>query len=871
MDLNLKPTFDDSEIISGWQSFIEHAQDSEKAYEDFQKTVQNAGKSVGKELADTNDKAAASTKKYVAEVKNANKELAGAAKSNGIFSKTLNAVDQRVKGLQGNLGGLIGTKGLGGLATKLGIIGLVFGTFTKAIGRSQKALDFISRVTAGFNEGLNTVLDTIVDVGDGLLKFATAAFRATRLDFEGAAKAFEEGKDAFVDAGNEIIGIADDVADAYNLEGAAQALRDNQIRLRREIAESRAEIKRLNKDAEDTTKTFQERERAADQAGILERSNLTKRLELENENIRIIKERQALGKNLAADDEQLTQAIESRAALQQESLELQTTIQNKLNTIRQERIRLIEAEQKRIEDLTAKYVDLLKNVESQITNIDLSNADPITRLNKEREIAVAALGEQRDELVKIANDLGKPIGNIEDRFAELIAKTIEQFEIAKREIETRALDNLEFRPVLDANLGLLSEDVKTLTREVINVFTGEITDITERINEPIPLTLNFDEIETDSLREKVETALEGVITDEDFQKGLELAEALFGDDFADGVNTALQSILTLIDDSGIADKIAASFNIAETILNVLSSGTATEIEQLEQLQNARSETIQKLESDLEQEKELKDLGLANNFESTQQSLEQERTLREENAEQILELKKRQIKQETAANLAAQASEFSLAIAKVFAAHSGIPFVGIALAGGFIASMIATIKSSNDQIKALNTTSLYTGGSLGDHLGGKSSGFVKYGGRSDKPGASQGGGYRVYDPVTGSDVGLELGGMEYVNKEDVSQEHAQFLGDLNLGKYKGVNLTKVLANASLKSNTLPTAAAIHVTDNSVEIGQLKGELASMNSKLDKLIKTIEDDTTPVVHNNKIINVKKKKFKTTGSVISGSRDL
>ena len=831
MDLNLKPTFDDSEIISGWQSFIEHAQDSEKAYEDFQKTVQNAGKSVGKELADTNDKAAASTKKYVKEVKNANKELAGAAKSNGIFSKTLNAVDQRVKGLQGNLGGLIGTKGLGGLATKLGIIGLVFGVFTKAIGRSQKALDFISRVTAGFNEGLNTVLDTIVDVGDGLFKFATAAFRATSLDFKGAIDAFEEGKDAFVDAGNEIIGIADDVADAYNLEGAAQALRDNQIRLRREIAESRAEIKRLNKDAEDTTKTFQERERAADQAGILERSNLTKRLALENENIRIIKERQALGKNVAADDEQLTQAIESRAALQQESLELQTTIQNKLNTIRQERIRLIEAEQKRIEDLTAKYVDLLKNVESQITNIDLSNADPITRLNKEREIAVAALGEQRDELVKIANDLGKPIGNIEERFEELIAKTVEQFERAKREIETRALDNLEFRPVLDANLGLLSDSAKTLTREIINVFTGEITEVTERLNEPIPITLEFDTSET-------------VIPKDDFR---DIANQLIN-----GIDEALRS-----------PQFQSFQQVFQSITSSITAGLDTQIQKYQEVIDQRNEVVAGLEESLEKEQRLVDLGVANNFESTKKALEDEKTLRDQAIAQQEETARKQQRIQFALDTVTQTQNLITASTDIFKNFSKIPIIGVPLAIAAIGSMFAFFAQS--KIKAAALTKLESGGAISDVLNPRTSGLV--GGRSDR---GSGKGLAVVDSVTGEDTRLRIGGDEFMVNAGETASNLKFLTDFNNGMYRGMDLTEALKGTELKSTSLPSMSKVIVSQD-IKIEKLESQLSDLTGEMKKVVKLLEDDTTPVVHNNKIINVKKKKFKSTGSVIAGSRDL
>ena len=99
-------------------------------------------------------------------------------------------------------------------------------------------------------------------------------------------------------------------------------------------------------------------------------------------------------------------------------------------------------------------------------------------------------------------------------------------------------------------------------------------------------------------------------------------------------------------------------------------------------------------------------------------------------------------------------------------------------------MIATIKNANSQLKSLNKA--YTGGPMTDFITApRSSGYVSKGGKSDRPGHTEG--YAVIDPVTGQDTRMRLAGEEFIVNETESLQNEGFLKKFNGGAYRGLNL------------------------------------------------------------------------------------
>jgi DNA repair exonuclease SbcCD ATPase subunit len=396
-----------------------------------------------------------------------------------------------------------------------------------------------------------------------------------------------------------------------------------------------------------------------------------------------------------ANQEKITEAVVDLNEAKEESLGKQTELQNKLNELQREAAEIVKAQRDR-------FAELLKGLTETITDKRIEEADPITRLRLQGDIALDGLAKQRDELVNLANKLGEPTDAIEAQFAELIEATKREIERAKREIETEQLQQLQYQPKFDTDLGLLSNETKTQTRLIFDAVTGQIKEVTEKELPPIPLTIDFapSTEDNESAREVVDNflaAIDAALNDEDY----DFASAIFGENAADNLNNAVRDLIAAIDSEGIGIQLSNTFSAAANAIGFLNRGIQDQIAELEELNRVREQNINDLEDQLEREEERQKLGLANNLEAVQQSLNAELKAKEEANQQAIDLKRKQAIQERNQNILQQASEFSLAISKVFSAHSGIPFVGVLLAAGFVASMIATIKNANSQLKSLN--------------------------------------------------------------------------------------------------------------------------------------------------------------------------
>ncbi|GGH24642.1 hypothetical protein FAZ19_16280 [Sphingobacterium alkalisoli] len=128
--------------------------------------------------------------------------------------------------------------------------------------------------------------------------------------------------------------------------------------------------------------------------------------------------------------------------------------------------------------------------------------------------------------------------------------------------------------------------------------------------------------------------------------------------------------------------------------------------------------ISDVEKELDKEIEAQKKGYASNVEGKKAELDALQVQRDKEIAQQEELQKRQQKlaiAQIALNGAVQASQLGLAAAKIFEAHSGIPFVGVALAAAAGLSMLATMMSIKNQIKAMKAESVPSYRKGGVHL------------------------------------------------------------------------------------------------------------------------------------------------------------
>jgi hypothetical protein len=169
--------------------------------------------------------------------------------------------------------------------------------------------------------------------------------------------------------------------------------------LNKERAASRARIKELNYIAEDTSKSTAARAKAAQEALAIESGLMNKQIRLQQEKVANIKAEQALTNNLEADNQALADAEMKLSELKESSLELQTTLNNKLNTLRKEGA--AKALAGTVKEMQAEAELLELRSKNSLYSDEGAHALQIQALHKRKEIALKAENLTQSEIQAI--------------------------------------------------------------------------------------------------------------------------------------------------------------------------------------------------------------------------------------------------------------------------------------------------------------------------------------------------------------------------------------------------------------------------------------------------------------------------------------
>jgi len=198
------------------------------------------------------------------------------------------------------------------------------------------------------------VMDRITNLLNGIGLLGSAIAKVFKRDFSGAMKDAKEGVIQLGMANPVIAGIviiAEEGAEAIGelaeeINGAVDAstkLSKRSIQLRKDqrdlalaFAEGRAQIKEYNLIAEDTNQTLEDRLEAAQKAIDIEKGLMAERQRIAQEEVDIQKAKMALSENVEADQQKLVDLEVALINIRTESAEMQTTLNNKLNIIRQQ-------------------------------------------------------------------------------------------------------------------------------------------------------------------------------------------------------------------------------------------------------------------------------------------------------------------------------------------------------------------------------------------------------------------------------------------------------------------------------------------------------------------------------------------------------
>jgi chemotaxis protein histidine kinase CheA len=223
------------------------------------------------------------------------------------------------------------------IATGVGALVIGVTALVSAFTKTRKGARQLKQVMAGLSAGIEFFTTRIQAAGGFLVNLFTKGRTAAVQEFNEAL----EGLDPTLDGA---------IRKAVDLEKATQALTDAQRDLTVQRAKDRAEIKELNMVAEDVTKTLKERETAAKRAIDIEKGLMAERERIAAEELRIAQEKAAMSDSSDEDLDRLAELEANLINIRTESVELQTTLNNKLNTIRAEAARKAEEEAKRVSD-----------------------------------------------------------------------------------------------------------------------------------------------------------------------------------------------------------------------------------------------------------------------------------------------------------------------------------------------------------------------------------------------------------------------------------------------------------------------------------------------------------------------------------------
>ena len=392
-------------------------------------------------------------------------------------------------------------------STGIGLLVVALGSLVTFLTQTQKGMDAVTSVTRPLQAVFQALLGVVQDLGGDIFEFGKKAVSAlsspkkvlqdlmdfmeknvmNRLnsfsvilealgnrDFKGVANGFlqlatgvENVTDKVVDLGNKAIDgtkkVFNTVSEAVKEGNKAGKERDKLIkatvRAERDLIILRAEqlrvVKEQNKIAEDTTKTTQERQAAAEKA--INASNVILRAEqsLLDKKIETKNLENSLNATTIEDEKALNQLIAERTDKETQALELQTTLQNKLNTIKRE-----------AEGLELKRVqETINNANLELEIYLLNNQ---TRLNSEKELTNKLVSEEINRLNTIQSEKDKILKAQRDN--ELISDLEFRLEKAKLEDEFKQERNaiVEEKRLQDEEIRKERELVDLENRRVIS-------------------------------------------------------------------------------------------------------------------------------------------------------------------------------------------------------------------------------------------------------------------------------------------------------------------------------------------------------------------------------------------------------------------
>jgi hypothetical protein len=573
-----------------------------------------------------------------------------------------------------------------------------------------------------------------------------------------------------------------------NLEKKMQGVKKAQKEVEVQTALNRSEIEKYKKIGDDTTKSFTEREEAIRKAASLELSSL-------KQNELLIRQELALTKNKNALSEKTNETLAEEQQLEIKLADVignsrgkQSELMERLNSLTKQQIDLINAQKEKLKQLNEELFNQAK-------------AAGLTGQEEEKQFILNKQLDNLDEQKKSYLELGKVLGKDVLPQLKLIdtlivsakteAKKIEPIDLLPQKFDQRIIDIKKQIETLKLNINVdTSKERKKLEDEIDNLLKNPL-----QLDQPT-ITINPEYIFIKPTEKDKKSFQDGL---NDFLDGV--------DNFEDLLNKSLDEIFG--DEDGKKAKdflngLSAGFNEFAGLMN---ESLQIQISNNDKIIADRQKQRKKVEEELDYEKELNELGLANNLEIKQNEVNALLAEEEKYQKQNDELKQKALKQQLIIDTVAQTQSLITASIQIIKGFSAIPFVGLPLGIAAVASLGAFFaKTKADAFKATKLNAgVRVGESISDYMG-----VVDRHGSSDKVQE----GYKVIRANDGYDTGVRISANEHLWSEKLSLRHNDFLTAMERGFIKDQEIddfmttrnfknSKILKNDSVNYNTYVT--------------------------------------------------------------------
>lgn len=495
--------------------------------------------------------------------------------------------------------------------------------------------------------------------------------------------------------------------------------------------------------------------------------------------------------------------------------------------------------------------------------IEQKRASHIFRLGvlitKQAEQEKQASDEARKAIASILkNSLDAEIEGIETRYQEVLTKA-KKAGVLTAEVEI-AINKQKEKDITDATLKSKRETLDKASDlligrvQVRKRLEGETEKHYELMNQKQILGIKIEyaekalaliaddpsrEAEANKIRKNIQdlkNELKGV------DKQIDLGEAF-------SVKGSLSKLLG-IDEETFDEILAPYVQLFDAISQAWTDGIQRDIEAGDFRIDALKEQIDKTEEELDRENDLKEKGFANNADAKKKEVEELKAqLEKEEADRKENVKRMQDAQKVingirSAEMIAQSIEqtvnLTTAATKIFKATSGIPFIGVALAIGAVASMIAGFLAIRSTIKNAGSQKFEKGDEIAS---GKRH--------------SQGG--NKYRSIDGNDPRiLEIEEGEFIVNRRSTQKHKDLIRAINNDDFSSLSLNDRSLRELLKGTGVQesgvakrtgqetvqkqeSATIVIKTDGSSEIKRLSGtveEIVKLMKSRPEVIETEE---------------------------------